>query len=341
MKQGLRWAAQVKTDAVRVLIRAESVLSFQIATALQTSLYSVLTASEQLATLLILCVGLEGFARAVKTKDIGFEISRKVLIVQLGQAAQELLVFKNWASSSTEGVAQGFLLNTLGLCVPGAIEIFNPAFMQSAYLQNALAVWLFQYATTTRQALARVDFGVSPFFLCLFTFALTTRARFINTGIPELSLYKYVARAWHMLLVDWMLRTLAHATEIMPHVVQIVLWALLIIVVDRLGLDKLSLMQDVRGFTIFRIAAELQRMGLLSVDAGSSVLAALLVFCVHTSLSVLDLQSRAIASFSEVMFVACTNVILQNASVGEGAPQLTLVCIVCVCVYEVQTALTT
>jgi len=338
MKQGISWTAQVNTDAVRVLIRAESVLSFQIATALQNSLYSVLTAGEQLATLLILCVGLEGFARAVKAKDIRMEILRRVLIVQLGQAVQEVLVFKNWASSSTEGVAQGFLLNTLGLCVPGALEIFNPAFMQSAYLQNALAVWLFQYATTTREALARVDFGVSPVFICLFTFALTTRARFI---VPELSLYKYVARAWHMLLVDWMLRTLAHATEIMPNVVQIVLWALLIIVVDRLGLDNLSLMQDVRGFTIFRIAAELQRMGLLSVDAGSSVLAALLVFCVHSSLSVLNLQSRAIASFSEVMFVACTNVILQNASVGEGAPQLTLVCIVCVCVYEVQTALTT
>jgi hypothetical protein len=219
------------------------------------------------------------------------------------------------------------------------LEMLSPAFMQIAYVQNALSVWLFQYASTTRQALARVDFGVSPVFLCLFVFSLTTRARRLSSSAQGIELYKYVARAWHMLLVDWVLRTLADSTLLLPHMLQVALWSMLVVIVDLLGLDSLSLMQDVRGYTVFRIAAELQRMGVLSSDAASAVGAALLFFCVHSSLGVLHLQSRATSSFAEVLFVACTNVILQGTSGGAGAAQLTLVCVACVFAYEVQATL--
>ena len=339
MELATSWGAQAIADAAAVLSRARSVLSFQIATALQTSLYRFMSASEQLGALLLVCVGLEGIARVSKMQDIRFVLPRSVLVVQVGQALQELLVFKEWASSSAEGVAQGFLLNTLGLCVPAILEMLSPIFFQSAYLQNALSVWLFQYVSSTRQLLEQVDFGVSPVFLCLTVFSLRRRARGQLNIARSTELYKYVTRALHMLLVDWMLRTLADTTLLLPRLVQIALWSMLIVFVDLLGLDVLSLMQDLRGFTVFRIAAELQRIGVLSSDTASAAGAAIIVFCVHSSLGVLQLQSRATAGFAEVLFVACTNVILQTASFGTDAAQVTLICIICVLLYEFQAAL--
>jgi hypothetical protein len=171
--------AQVRLDAARVLARVQTTLSFQVATALQLALNALLAPGEQLAALVLLCVAVQA---ADAIGHLPVETVRGVLVVQVGQTLQGLLVFKDWAEGSTQRLAQGFLLNTLGLCVPSVLELLSPRFVASPYVQNALSVWLFQYASSTREVLARVDFGVSPAFVCLLAFALSVSAQRSSLG---------------------------------------------------------------------------------------------------------------------------------------------------------------
>jgi hypothetical protein len=182
-----------------------------------------------------------------------------------------------------------------------------------------LSVWLFQYASSTREVLARVDFGVSPAYVCLLAFALSASARRLaaGSGVEVFALFKYLARAWHMLLVDWLLRTLTHSTGGLQRGLQIALLAMVVVVVDALALESLSLMRDVRGYTVFRIAGELQGLGVLSSDSASALGAALLAFCAHTGLGALQLHSRVTSSAAEVFFVASVNVLVQSATSGQ------------------------
>jgi len=329
--------AQVRLDAASVLARVQTALSFQVATALQVALDAFLARGVQLAALVLLCVALQAAAALGR---VPVETVRGVLVVQVGQTLQGLLVFKDWTAGSTERLVQGFLVNTLGLCVPSVLELLSPRFVASPYVQNALSVWLFQYASSTREVLASVDFGVSPAVVCLLAFALSVSARRLGSSLE--ALYKYIARAWHMLLVDWLLRTLALSTAGAPTGLQIALLAMVVLVVDALALEHQSMLRDVRGYTVFRIAGELQGLGVLSRDRASAVGAALLAFCAHTSLGALQLRSRVASSVAEVFLVASANVLVQSATSGEAAvaQQLLRAGLVCVLTYAVQAALT-
>ena len=333
----LEWPAQARSDVVRVVVRLESVLRFQLASALQTALDAFMSPGEQLGALVLLCVCLQWASRLLKYEG---EIARGVLVVQVGQTMQGVLVYRDWSSDNLQATALGFLLNTLGLCVPSVLELLNPAFMASDYVQNAISVWLFQCATSTRQLLARVDLGVSPAFVCLLGFALSHSVHARVAASPVGRLYKHVLRAWHMLLVDWLLRTVVTAATGLPQMLQITLLSMVVLIVDELELDSLSLMRDVRGYIVYRIAGELQGLGVLSMDGASALGTALLAFCGHTGLRVLKLHSRATSSAAEVFFVACINVIVQSASRSDDAVlQLLLVGVVGVAAYQVQALL--
>ena len=95
------------------------------------------------------------------------------------------------------------------------------------------------------------------------------------------NLYKHVLRAWHILLVDLLLRTVVASASGMPQVLQITLLAMVVLVVDELELDNLSLMRDVRGYMVYRIAGELQSLGVLSMDGTSALGAAGCVLRAH------------------------------------------------------------
>lgn len=331
-----RWAKQARTDVSRVVSRAESVLSFQLATALQTSLDQVISPAEQLAVLVLLSFGLEGAAYPQHVRGLYYSITQSVLVVQIGQTLQGLLVYKNWTDSGMHGLALGFLLNTLGLCLPSLLEVVQPDLVASLYVQNALSVWLFQYAASTREVLARVDLGVSPAYFCLLAIVLSAHR------LPQAehnATYKYVARASHMLLVDWFLRTVATSIISLQAALQIAMLAMVVVIVDLLGLGRMSLLRDVRGYTVFRIASELQRLGVLSTDQTSSLCTALLAFCAHTSMGMLQLHSTVTSSAAEVFFVACTNVLVESASTGGGVVQLAHVGIVCIIAYAAQALL--
>jgi hypothetical protein len=275
---------QVRLDAGRVVQRVRTALSFQVAKALQTALDAWMAPGKQLAALVLLCLCVRAVAMGGLTEA---EIARDVLVVQVGQTLQGMLAYKEWATSSTHGLALGFLLNTLGLCLPSVLELVNPAFVASSYVQNALSVWLFQYASSTRRVLELVvDFGVPVAFVCVLAFALSLHARKLvaRSTLEAYALYKYVARAWHMLLVDALVRTITGSARGAVPGLQIELLAVVVVAADSLDGENMSLMQDVRGYTVYRIAGELQGLGVLSSDGTTVLAAALLAFCAHTGL---------------------------------------------------------
>ena len=142
---------------------------------------------------------------------------------------QGVFVYRDWSSDNVQAITLGFLLNMLGLCVPSVLEQISPVFMASDYVQNYVSVWLFQYTTSTRQLLAQVDFGVSLVFVCLLSFVLShiTHQRVLVS--PVVKLYKHVLLAWHMLLVDWLLRTVVAAASGLPEVLQITLLSMVVL----------------------------------------------------------------------------------------------------------------
>ena len=335
------WQAQVQSDLLRVVSRLQSVLNYQLALALQTTLGVLMPPTEQLCALLLLCV----CERALQSVRMGSEIVRGVLVVQVGQAIQNMLPSTAWTTASATQLASGFLSNTLGLMLPSLLELLAPDFMRTDYVQNAISVCLFQYAASTREFLGRVNFGVSPVYICLLAFLLSYRALPLlqASGVP--TLYQYVGRAWHMLLGDWLLRTVVASTHELSQLLQMALLSMLVVVVDELELDRLSLMRDVRGYLLYRVAGELQQLGVLSTDGTSALAAALLVFCAHTGMQKMVVgkgcYSRLSSALADVFLIACVNVITQNASAGsaDAAQQLMRVGVVCILTYKVNALL--
>ena len=332
------WQAQAQIDLLRVVGRLQSVLNYQLALALQTTLGVLMPPTEQLCALLLLCV----CERALLSVRMQSEIVRCVLVVQVGQAMQNMLPSTAWTTASATQLASGFLSNTLGLMLPSLLELLAPDFMRTDYVQNAISVCVFQYAASTRELLGRVNFGVSPVYICLLAFLLSHRAMPHRqaSGVP--TLYQYVGRAWHMLLVDWLLRTVVASTHELSQLLQMALLSMLVVLVDELELERLSLMRDVRGYLLYRVAGELQQLGVLSIDGTSALAAALLVFCAHTAVQKMVLYSRLSSALADVFLIACVNVITQNASASgsaDAAQQLTRVGVVCILTYKVNALL--
>ena len=120
---------QARADAGTVLARVQAAVSFQVALALQGSLNEVMSPAEQLAALVLMCVCLHV---ASTERHVQEELARSVLVVQVGQTLQTLLLNSSSVASSREEMVLGFLLNTLGLCVPSVLELVTPQFVASA-----------------------------------------------------------------------------------------------------------------------------------------------------------------------------------------------------------------
>ena len=132
------------------------------------------------------------------------------------------------------------------------------------------------------------------------------------------------------------------STHELSQLLQMSLLTMLVVIVDELQLDRLSLMRDVRGYLLYRIAGELQELGVLSMDGSSALSAALLAFCAHTAMQKMALYSRLGSALTDMLLIACVNVVTQNASSGAGADaaqQFTRVGVVCILTYKVNALL--
>jgi hypothetical protein len=312
------WATEVRADVLRVLRQLQAIVSFQLAGALQRSLDMLLSAPEQVGVLVLLWLGVRGATRVWKA-DVA--VARSVLVVQAGQSVlRALSAASGWAAGSAAEVAVGFLANTFALCLPSLLAVVVPRLVATDYVQNAISVYLFQYATASRELLLRVDFGVSPAVFCVLALALSGSVRAGLLGAAT-RLYEHVFQAWHMLLVDWLLRAVAADAAGLPQQLQIALLLMIVIFVDELGLARVGALRDVRGYTVFRVAGALQLLGALATDSTGSLAAAMLVLCARTVLRILRVHSRVLDSVSDIVFVACVNVLLADVTSDSRDPR--------------------
>ncbi len=335
------WTEEVRSDELRVLASLRGIVSFQLASALKLSLDVFLSAPEQLGVMVLMWAFVSCATRCCRAD---LYVVRSVLVVQAGQSVLAVLSHaRGWAAGVASTVALGFLTNTFALCLPSLLSVVCPELMQTDYVQNAISVYLFQYATASRELLARVDFGVPPAIFCLLALSISTRVS--GRVLETVHLYKHVFQAWHMLLVDWLLRVAVESGAGLPPLLQISVLLMLVIAVDELGLGRLEVLRDVRGYTVFRVAGALQRLA--SLDGGaagdggaSSFAAALLVLCSRSVLRILRVRSRVVDSFSEIFFVACVNVLLQDVgSSPQEDVRLLRVALVCVLAYQMNALL--
>jgi len=66
-------------------------------------------------------------------------------------------------------------------------------------------------------------------FVCLLSFVLSHSTHQRVLVSPVVKLYKHVLLAWHMLLVDWLLRTVVAAASGLPEVLQITLLSIVVL----------------------------------------------------------------------------------------------------------------
>ena len=65
---------------------------------------------------------------------------------------------------------------------------------------------------------------------------------------------------------------------------------------------------------MWRVAGQLQRLSMLFTDSTSSLAAAVMVHCARGLMNILCVHTRVVDSLSEIVSMACINVLVQNAS---------------------------
>jgi len=118
-----------------------------------------------------------------------------------------------------------------------------------------------------------------------------------------------------------------------------------VLAVDILGLARWGMLQDVRGYAVFKTAQQLNSMHLLSLNDAATCALAVVLLCtrsaathVHSSIS--NALSTAAHSISDIMCVASINALLQNIVATEdlSSPfvRFLLVCLVAVMACTIQ-----
>jgi hypothetical protein len=304
----------MRADVLQMLQRLQSIVNFQLASALQLSLDLFLSPFEQVGVILLLCLCLHVATLGWNTN---VTVPRSILIVQMGQSVLRILSFaQGWTTGGMSRVAIMFLANTFALCLPSLLSVLNPKFAATDYVRNAVTVYLFKYATTSRELLAIVDFGVSPFFFSVLALVVSFHLKsFVDLGNAR-EIFQYVFQALHMLLIDWLLQTVVADAVSLPLLLQVALMLMIVIFMDKLRLadSHVDVLKDVRSYTVWRVAGQLQRLSMLFTDSTSSLAAAVMVHCARGLMNILCVHTRVVDSLSEIVSMACINVLVQNAS---------------------------
>ena len=125
-----------------------------------------------------------------------------------------------------------------------------------------------------------------------------------------------------MLLVDILTRSIWDRSLGAPKLVRTALSLGLVLAVDVLGLARWGMLQDVRGYAVFKTAQQLNSMQLLSLNEAGTCAVAVVLLCTrsavaHVQSSMTDALSTAAHSVSDIVCVASVNALLQNMISGE------------------------
>lgn len=337
-------AQQVLADTTQLAGRLQNTLTFQLADALRATLVVFLDPALALAGVILLC-----FSVQCAHGHLGCEmrVAKSILLALLGQIMMAVVDAALLESAASTHAA--FLLRTGALCVPSVLGAISPVFLENEYVQNSISVLLYAYAQGSQQMLRGVDFGAPPLYLCVLAAVLARRVAPAIQPSRTLGILHYVFRGWRMLLLDLLLASVQQQARWSPTWSRLALSLALVLAVDVMGLSSRSLFQDVRGYAVYRTAAQLQALQPFSLDAVTTVAIGVLLIStrsaasqVHAALRSQELMHAA-HSVGDVLFVASVNVLLQQAAGDSGsapvAVRLLRVSFVCVMVYRVQDTL--
>jgi hypothetical protein len=141
--------------------------------------------------------------------------------------------------------------------------------------------------------------------------------------------------------------TMSHSTVGTPKIARAALSIGLVLAVDVLGLVRWGMLQDVRGYTVYKAAQQLYDMQLLTLEEGSTCAVAIVTLCARISVVhvLLPKQHRAsheeaenhalivaASIVSEIVFIASVNMLLQDMmpAAASGFVHFLLVCVVAI-----------
>lgn len=351
---------QVLIDAAELVARTQATLTFQLASALQMTLLSFLDPAYTLAGVVLLCMYTECAARVQSKMDVS--IARRVLLAQLGQSLMGAIDYSLTGAAATPST--GFLLRTCSLCLPSVLGSISPTLVSNDYVQNAISAYVYSYAQKSETMLRGVDMGAPPLYLCVLSIVLS-RARVLQPGLKPWPIFTYVFQGWRMLFVDVLVRALAESAQGAPKLARTALSLALVLAVDVLGLARCGMLQDVRGYAVFKTAQQLNSIRLLELDPASTCAVAVVLLCARSTLAPLLRQRAedgapveggapvgqrperplvtAAHSVADIVCVASVNVLLRNMmhdSISAApATRFLLVCVVSVMAYTTQALL--
>jgi hypothetical protein len=267
---------QVLTDAAALAARTQATVTYQIATALQSTIGSLLDPAYTLVGVVLLCMYTE-FAALVLGVDVS--IARRVLLAQLGLSLMGAVDYALVQAAATRHAS--FLLRTYSLCLPSVLGSISPVMLSNDYVQNAISSYVYQYAQNSQEMLRGIDFGAPPLYVCVLTIVMARHTAFAH--IPYCSIFTYVFQGLRLLLVDVLTRSLWDSTLGAPKLVRTALSLGLVLAVDVLGLAHWGMLQNVRGYAVFKTAQQLNSIGIISLDQGSTCAVAVVLLCARSA----------------------------------------------------------
>ena len=318
----------VLADAAALAARTQGTVTYQIATALESSVRSLLEPADILVCVVLLCMYTEAAAHVLR---VDVSIPRRVLLAQLGLSLMSAVDHALAAEATSSHVR--FLLRTFTLCLPSVLGAASPAMLQNDYVQNALSTYVYRYAQNSQSMLHGLELGASPVYYVVLFIVMARHAalqRFQRSGI-----FAHVLQGWRLLLLDLLMRTMSQSTVGMPKLGRAALPLSVVLALDVLGLARWGMLQDVRGYAVFRAAQQLYDIQLLPLEAESMCAIAILTLCARSAVAHALVHKQAnhaqanhaqgehgshedhtlvlaVTSVSEIVFVGSINAILQN-----------------------------
>ena len=340
------------TDAAALAARTQATVTYQIATALQSTIGSLLDPAYTLVGVVLLCMYTEFAARVFR---VDVSIARRVLLAQLGLSLMAAVDYALLQAAATRHAS--FLLRTYSLCLPSVLGSVSPVMLSNEYVQNAISSYVYRYAQNSQEMLRGIDFGAPPLYVCVLSIVMARHSAL--TRMQHSSIFTYVFHGWRLLLVDVLTRSLWDSTLGAPKLARTALSLGLVLAVDVLGLAGWGMLQDVRGYAVFKAAQQMSSIQLVSLDDASSCAVAVVLLCTRSAAAQIHSHSAtresdggnmhgrmikgaiitAAHSLADIVCVASINALLQNM-VSGGNSSSTLVRFLLVCVVAVMACTT-
>jgi hypothetical protein len=309
---------QVLLDAAALATRTQATVTYQIATAMQSTIGSLLDPASTLVCVVLLCMYTEASARVF---GMDVTITHQVLLAQLGVS---IMAAVNYALTFEAASKQSsFLLQTYSLCLPSVLGSVSPIMLSNNYVQNAMSVYVYSYAQNSESMLEGLDFGAPPLFVCVFLIVIAKHS--VLRTIQNNSMFTYIFQGFRLLLVDVLTRSIWNGSAHAPKLARTALSLGLVLAVDLLGLAQWGMLQDVRGYAVFKTAQQLYSVQVFSLDDAGTFAVAILLLCTRSAAAHLhghmsNALLTAAHTVSDVVFVASINALLQNMITNQNLP---------------------